>query len=228
MQKRTWGIGVAAVALTCLAMTGCGTMNNHSSSSVNTLGTAQTKSSNPKQHKKDKVESHPQSTTVSSPSFKKNPTKTNIFLGKNVRMIINSNMPKAISNGYTDQQTKLTYSKNKFQAVESFTGILNNKTFILDFYKSASNGIAVGISYNHQPVYFGWGPSPVFDILHFVGDNVLLGSPSAGAYMAINLVNGQLITNTEEIVALKGYSGLQPPKYILGLPGTHYSIQIPN
>ncbi|MDP9729311.1 hypothetical protein FY534_14325 (plasmid) [Alicyclobacillus sp. TC] len=244
MQKQIWGLTASMLALTCLTVTGCGTTSNAksqvSSPSTITVGTTQTNPSGSKeQNQKDKAKKLQQSTTVSSQmndshstnehsSSTTNSTKTNIFLGKNVQLITGSNMPNAIPNGYTDQHTQLTYSQNKFQKVESFTGTLNHKIFILDFYKSPSNGIAIGVSYNSEPVYFGWGPSPMFDILHFVGDNVLLGSPSVGAYMGINLINGQLITKTKEVVALKGYSGLQPPKYILGLPGTHYSIQIPN
>ncbi|MDP9727447.1 hypothetical protein [Alicyclobacillus tolerans] len=240
MRRAIRGISAITLALTCLAVTGCGTIHSDSSLSANSIGTSQTKSTNPQQQNQtDEVKNPQKSTTVSSQvksshsanqnsSSTINSTKTNIFLGKNVQFITNSGMPNAIPNGYTDQHTQLTYYRNKFQKIESFTGTLHHKTFILDFYNSIPNGIAVGVSYNHQPVYFGWGPSPVFDILHFVGDSILLGSPSAGAYMAINLMNGHLMTHTKQIVKLKGYSGLQPPKYILGLPGTHYPIQIPN
>lgn len=168
-------------------------------------------------------------TAVGSSSVSTNASSTpNIFSGKNVKLINGLHIPLAIPNGYTDKQTGLTYSKSKFRSIKAFTGILDNKIFVLEFYKNNLNGISVGVSYNNQPVYFGWGPTPEFNILNFTGNDVVLGSPSAGAYIAINLTNGQLITNTAQVVALKGYRSLQGPKYILGIPETHYSVQIPN
>ncbi|PSR33996.1 MAG: hypothetical protein C7B46_07705 [Sulfobacillus benefaciens] len=84
------------------------------------------------------------------------------------------------------------------------------------------------MSYNGHPIYFGSGPAPVFDVLNFTGTDVVLGMPSAGAYMALNLVTGRPIVSTREVVALKGYSGLTVPSHILGLPTVTYPVDIPD
>ncbi|POB09706.1 hypothetical protein CO251_14490 [Sulfobacillus sp. hq2] len=75
-------------------------------------------------------------------------------------------------------------------------------------------------------MYFGPGPSPVFSVINFTGDEVVLGNPAAGSYMAINLMTGQRTVNLSAVLSLKGYPGIGLPSHILGLPGTHYSPQI--
>jgi hypothetical protein len=311
MQKRLWGVSAAALALTCLTVTGCGTAQ-HASPSTHPLAAAQTTSSaSAKSQIASIVVSHsqirtpinqpvrisgqvlnsqhevipnaklsvvglpdspsgytvrtntqgefhlttqwphpgkytiaigdgkrsidisvqvvPSSTVTVSSSVAAHPSVTSkSFSGMNVQLVSGLHVSSSIPNGYTDKQTGLTYSNTKFQTVEEFTGTLKGKSFMLDFYREPSDGIAVGVSYDHRPVYFGWGPAPQFNILNFTGSDVVLGSPAAGAYLAIDLISGQLITKTEQVVALKGYQGLQPPKDILGLPGSHYSIRIPH
>jgi hypothetical protein len=85
----------------------------------------------------------------------------------------------------------------------------------------------LGINYNHHTVYFGHGPAPVFDVLNFTGNWVVLGAPSAGAYMAFNLVTGHSLVNTHQVVLMKGYQGLGTPSHVLGLSGSLISPNIP-
>ncbi|NMP23703.1 hypothetical protein HIJ39_15270 [Sulfobacillus sp. DSM 109850] len=71
------------------------------------------------------------------------------------------------------------------------------------------------------------GPSAVFDVLNFTGNQVVLGNTAAGTYMAINLQTGHTITNPSDVVPLKGFTGLVAPPDILGLPETHDLVTIP-
>lgn len=149
------------------------------------------------------------------------------FSGTGVKLLTGKNTPSAIPVGYKGSQPGLTFANPTFTPIEGFAGTLNGKKFVLDFYSNKPNGIAVGINYNNKPVYFGFGPSPMFDVLNFTGENVVLGSSSTGSYMAINLVTGNVNTNPSQVVSIKGYSGINPPNYVLGLPGTQYPVTIP-
>jgi hypothetical protein len=94
----------------------------------------------------------------------------------------------------------------------------------LDVYQDYPVGQFVGVQHNHQTVYFGYGPGPVFDILNFTGNWVVLGSPASGQYMAINLTTGR---QSSDPVALKGYGGLRPPGHVLGLAGRPIPSHVP-
>ncbi|WP_230087835.1 hypothetical protein [Alicyclobacillus mali (ex Roth et al. 2021)] len=148
------------------------------------------------------------------------------FTGTLVR-ITGANISSVVPDGYRDPRTGLTYLSKYFHDVEDFTGTIGGKPFALGFYDDRPNGIAIGLSYNHHPVYFGWGPTPIFDVLKFVGESVIVGTPSAGAYEALNLQNGDVVTQTSQVMSLYGVHNLQTPQYILGLPGDRYPVQIP-
>lgn len=137
--------------------------------------------------------------------------------------------PQALPNGYTDgpAASHSTFSTTTYHRVEGFGGSLEGHRFTLDFYTDYPDGLFVGANYNGRPVYFGPGPAPVFDVLNFTGSDVVLGSPSAGAYMALNLVAGMPVFSVREVVPLKGYAGLGAPPHILGLPTTGDSVTIP-
>ncbi len=154
-------------------------------------------------------------------------TSTPLFVGHQVQRYIGRQTPQALPNGFRSASSHDTFSAQVYHPVEGFGGLLDGHPFVLDFYQDSSVGIFVGASYNGQPTYFGPGPAPMFDVLNFTGTDVVLGMPSAGAYMALNLVTGHPIVSTREVVALKGYSGLTAPSHILGLPTTTYSIDIP-
>jgi hypothetical protein len=51
--------------------------------------------------------------------------------------------------------------------------------------------------------------------------------PSAGQYMAINLINGRQTLQPQEVVPMKGYRGLGVPNHVLGLSGPPISLLIP-
>ncbi|AEJ39715.1 hypothetical protein TPY_1532 [Sulfobacillus acidophilus TPY] len=65
------------------------------------------------------------------------------------------------------------------------------------------------------------------NILNFTGDWVVVGTPSAGAYEAINLMSGQTITNPAAAAQMKGYRGLGLPSHILGLSQKNFPVNIP-
>lgn len=156
-------------------------------------------------------------------------TSTPPFAGQEVQRYTGHHTPQALPNGYLASSTPShrTFSAQTDHRVEGFRGMLEGHPFVLDFYQDAPVGLFVGVSYNGHAVYFGPGPAPVFDVLNFTGTDVVLGTPSAGAYMALNLVSGHPIVSTREVVALKGYSGLTTPSHIPGLPTTAYSVAIP-
>lgn len=133
----------------------------------------------------------------------------------------------AVALGYHNLGQRLTFQPSKFIPVEGFAGSLHGRPFVLDFYAHYPEGLDVGINYNHHTVYFGHGPAPVFDVLNFTGNWVVLGAPSAGAYMAFNLVTGHSLVNTHQVVLMKGYQGLGTPSHVLGLSGSLISPNIP-
>nr|WP_243148208.1 hypothetical protein [Sulfobacillus thermotolerans] len=151
------------------------------------------------------------------------------FAGQQVQRYTGQQTPQALPNGFvaSSAPSPHTFSSQTYHRVEGFTGILDSHPFVLDFYQDSPVGLFVGVSYNGHPVYFGPGPAPVFDVLNFTGTDVVLGTPSAGAYMALNLVTGHPIVSTRAVVALKGYSGLTAPSHILGLPTATYPVDIP-
>ncbi len=153
---------------------------------------------------------------------------TPAFAGHNVQHDIGTETPQALPNGFqAPKDQHMTFSDHTDHRLEGFTGTLNGHPFILDFYEDYPVGDVVGVSYNSRPVYFGNGPAAVFDVLNFTGNTVVLGSPTVGAYMALNLVTGQSMVNPSQVVPLKGYQGLTAPSHILGLPGTHYPVGVP-
>jgi hypothetical protein len=163
--------------------------------------------------------------TSSSPSA----TTTPPFAGTKVQRYTGPATPQALPNGYVDSSLPSpdTFSSHTYHRVEGFTGLLDGRPFVLDFYQHYPVGLFVGLSYNGHPVYFGSGPAPVFDVLNFTGPDVVLGMPSAGAYMALNVMTGHPLVSTRTVVALKGYSGLTAPAHILGLPAAIYPVDIP-
>lgn len=138
-----------------------------------------------------------------------------------------SQMVSAVPSGFTDAAQHLTFNPAKYSPVEGLSGQLHGHPFVLDLYQQARVGLFVGVRYNHHTVYFGYGPSPVFDMLNFTGNWVVLGAPSAGQYMAINLTNGKQIVNPQDVVPMKGYRGLGVPNHVLGLSGQPISPRIP-
>lgn len=76
-----------------------------------------------------------------------------------------SAVPTSLPNGYQSTASpNLTYSSKDAQ-IEGFSGILDGHPFVLAFYNNAPEGLLVAVSYNHRPVYFGYGPSAVFSVL---------------------------------------------------------------
>lgn len=149
------------------------------------------------------------------------------FSGRDVVKSSGSAVPTAIPSGYQSTVSpNLRYSATDIP-VTGFSGTLDGHPFVLAFYRDTPEGLLIGASYNGKPVYFGYGPSPVFSVLNFTGTDVVLGSPSAGTYQMINLVTGQQTGNVSVVDPLKGYSGLGLPSHILGLPGTNDSTTIP-
>ena len=136
-------------------------------------------------------------------------------------------MVSAVPSGFTDAAQHLTFNPAKYTPVEGLSGQLNGHPFVLDFYQQARVGLFVGVRYNHHTVYFGYGPSPVFSMLNFTGNSVVLGSPSAGQYMAINLINGRQTVKPQDVVSMKSYRGLGVPNHVLGLSGQPISPLIP-
>ena len=159
----------------------------------------------------------------STPPPAPGPSRANTppFAGTSVRFLTGAHVPPAVAPGYHG------FSSKDFRPVEGFTGILHGHPFVLEFYARALHGLYVGIRYNARTVYFGTGPAPAFDVLNFTGNWVVLGTPSAGAYIVYNLVTGRLLVATARIAALKGYRGLGTPRRVLGLPGLDVSPNIP-
>lgn len=155
------------------------------------------------------------------------PTTTPAFAATTWRFLQGRQVVPAVPRGFTDAAQHLTFTPAQYQPVEGFVGQLHGHPFVLDFYAQSRVGLFVGVQYNHRPVYFGYGPSAVFDLLNFTGDSVVLGSPAAGQYMAVNLMTGQQTTNPQTVVPLKGYRGLGVPRYVLGLKGHRISPVIP-
>ena len=150
------------------------------------------------------------------------------FAGQEVQLDTAKHTPPAIPNGFQSPPgQQLTFSASRYHRVEGFTGRLHGHSFVLDFYQEPHVGLFVGVQYQGHPRYFGYGPSPVFRVINFTQNTVILGNSAAGTYMALNLLNGQQTTHPSQVVPLKGYSGLTGPAYILGLPGTHYPTTIP-
>ncbi|WP_242968629.1 hypothetical protein [Sulfobacillus sp. hq2] len=149
------------------------------------------------------------------------------FAGVHVRRLTGTQIVPAIAQGYQSPTDKaMVFSSKAFVPLEGFSGYLDGHSFVFDIYQNYPNGLVLGASYHHVPVYFGPGPSPVFSVINFTGDEVVLGNPAAGSYMAINLMTGQRTVNLSAVLSLKGYPGIGLPSHILGLPGTHYSPQI--
>lgn len=164
------------------------------------------------------VQTSQNSSTASTPAF----------AGQNVQREVGTQAPQAIPNGFhSPADQHLTFSNHTYHRVEGFVGTLNGHSFILDFYQDDPVGLFVGVQYNGQPVYFGTGAGSVFDVLNFTSNMVVLGSPAAGNYMALNLVTGQPLYQFSQVVPLKGYHGLTAPADILGLPNTQYPVAIP-
>ncbi len=138
---------------------------------------------------------------------------------------VGSPIPSALSPGFVANH--LTFSPRTYPSVEGFSGILRGHPFILDICHEAAVGLFVGLRYNGQPVYFAAGPAPVFDVLNFTGTDVVFGTPSAGAYMALNLITGHPIVNLKQVVPLKGYTGLMAPDHSLGVPITNWAATVP-
>ena len=198
---------------------------NHSTITANNTTRSNTTSAVGTQSSANQISNN--STAPTTSNTVETPTNVAEFSGSDVKLLKGQHTPVAISKGYKGAQPNMTFSNQKFLPIEGFTGTLHGKKFVLDFYSNQPNGIVIGVRYNNKPVYFGFGPSPMFDVLNFTGDNVVLGSPSAGAYMTMNLVTGKVDTNTSQVVSMKGYSGITPPKYVLGLSNTKYPITIP-
>lgn len=171
--------------------------------------------------------SAPTASTLASPSGtpRSSAASTADFAGHQIQRYVGHHIPSALPNGFAAHHS--TFSTQTYHPVEGFTGTLKGHSFALEFYEKASVGLFVGLRYHGQPVYFGPGPDPVFDVLNFTGADVVLGTPSAGAYMALNLVTGHAITNPQQVVPLKGYAGLTAPDHVLGLPGTTYPVTVP-
>ena len=134
-------------------------------------------------------------------------------------------MPPAVANGDPVAGGYGRFSSKEFRPVEGFTGILHGHPFVLDFYKRYPDGLYVGIRYDRRTVYFGAGPAPLFDVLNFTGNWVVLGTPTLGAYEGYNLVTGAPFPGHS--APLKGYPGLGTPRRVLGLPGLTVSPVIP-
>ncbi len=149
------------------------------------------------------------------------------FNGSHVVRTTGSSVAVNVPSGYQMPGQNIAYSSKQFQPAEAFSGTLKGHPFEFAIYEDYPHGLAVGVSYNHQPLYFGYGPSPVFSVLNFTGDQVVFGLPSAGTYMAVNLTNGAISTDPATINALKGYEGLGLPSHILGLPGTNFPTAVP-
>lgn len=149
------------------------------------------------------------------------------FAGSHVTRSTGSNVAVNVPSGYQMPGQNIAYSAKTFRPDEAFSGTLQGHPFELAIYEDYPQGLAIGVSYNHQPLYFGYGPSAVFDVLNFTGDQVVLGNPSAGTYMAVNLTNGAISTDPAIINTLKGYQGLGLPSHILGLPETNFPTTVP-
>jgi len=154
-------------------------------------------------------------------------SQTPSFAGAQVQFFRGTSAPPAIPAGYVGVHLAGAFSSGTYHRVEGFTGILAGHPFIVDLYSGYPSGLFIGVNYNHQPVLFAAGPAPVFDVLNFTGDWMVLGDPAAGAYEAINLTSGRVVTRLSQVIPLKGYSGLTPPPDILGLPGIQQSVTVP-
>lgn len=151
---------------------------------------------------------------------------TPAFAGTQVQFYRGSLTPSAVPNGYhAPSGQTLTFSSQTFKPIEGFSGILDGRPFVVDFYKDPQ-GQSVAVNYNHQPVYFGYGPSPVFRVLNFTGQDVVLGNATAGTYLAINITTGFRIMNNSAAISLKGFTGNNAPSHVLGLNGTRYPSQL--
>lgn len=149
------------------------------------------------------------------------------FAGSQVQFHTNGSIPPAIPAGFSRSRSSPSFSARTYHLVEGFTGTLAGHPFILDIYADPSRGLFIGLNYNHRPLRFGPGPSPVFDVLNFTGDWLVVGSPSAGAYEALNLVTGRALYRARQVVPLKGYRGLAAPQHVLGLAGIQAPVAIP-
>ncbi|WP_242939527.1 hypothetical protein [Sulfobacillus thermosulfidooxidans] len=170
------------------------------------------------------------SATTATPSPSPGPIHQSLppFSGTITQRVVGSQGPQAVPNGFVSSPpSHVVFSPSHFTLVESFTGLLKTHPFVLDFYQNSA-GLFVGINYNHHPVFFGPGPAPVFNVLNFTGSWVVLGTPSAAAYEAINLTSGRTIVNPEQAALLKGYTGLGLPSHILGLSHEEFPVSIPS
>lgn len=146
------------------------------------------------------------------------------FAGTSVRFLTGAATVPAVTAGYRNARQNLTFTAATYRPVEGFTGQLHGHPFVLDIYQDYPVGLFVGVRYNHRTVYFGYGPSPVFGVLNFTGNWVVLGSPPSGQYMAINLITGR---RSSDAVTLKGYRGLRAPQYVGGLAGLQVPSRVP-
>jgi hypothetical protein len=154
------------------------------------------------------------------------PSTTPAFAATSWRLAHGNQVVPAVAPGFTDSAQHLTFSPRQYAPVEGFSGQLQGHPFVLDFYQQSRIGLFVGVQYNHRTVYFGYGPSPVFYILNFTGNSVVLGNPAGGQYMAINLISGRQTVNPQDVVPMKGYRGLGLPNHVLGLSGQPISPRI--
>ncbi|CAB1128943.1 protein of unknown function [Candidatus Hydrogenisulfobacillus filiaventi] len=136
--------------------------------------------------------------------------------------------PQALPNGFVSSPpSHVIFSSSRFPLAESFSGRLAGHPFILDFYRNSQGGF-IGVRYNSRPVYFGPGPVPTLSILNFTGPWVVVGTPSAVAYEAINPTSGSTINNPQQAARMKRYRGLGEPSHILGLPANNrWPVTIP-
>lgn len=223
MKYRIFSI-VSVASILGIALSGCGQVieattvpPQHSSSVQSSASTpasvpsASTPSPSP----------HPSSTSVTSSSGSTAPA----FNGTVSRVVTGPSGENPMPSGYRGVDGEI-YQPTSDRLEESIAGRLKGNPFVLDFYLNSPNGLTIGITYNHHPVFFGAGPSPTFDVLNFTGDAVILGAPSASAYEGYNLVTGKVIVHN--MAVLKGYSYIGVPSHMLGIPHSHYPVTIPS
>jgi len=145
------------------------------------------------------------------------------FEGNHLKIRHGSYLPPAVFNDYQNVEEGLIFS-SKYVALEAISGQIHGYKFVLEVYEKSCQGLFIGVRYDHHTVYFGYGPSAWFQLLAFTGEAVLLGNPSSGMYMRIDLATGS--ESTENGGVFKNQPMLFPPNRILGLPGLRIPSQI--
>lgn len=206
---------ICAVSVLLLAVAGCGT---HAISPAPPKSSTSTLQQKPAQHSSKKSNSYLKSGASTSKSAS---LQAVAFAGINVTRSTKPALAKsALPEGYqTSDHGK--YTSNKYQIVDSWTGLLYGKKFIFDVYQNNLNHhILIGAAYNSQPVLAGSIPSTSIKLSNFTGDQIIFSYQNASGthWMGFHLTNGQLLTEQN---ALK-QSGCFPchggrPGWIMGL-----------